>query len=366
MENNINVVPGREWVKGPSHPLGKPKISVDLGYGYVKAVNEYGRKVIFPSVVAADPGGSALSDALGGQQDYTVKVRRDGRETPYLVGEAAVAAAWGSRAWEENQAIHENTGILLATAVALLEPAGPVCLAVGLPLMTYGSQRQSLIEFLRGFSADTQVGGGRWFKIAFDPEIFVFPQGGGALYHSALHLDGSLRDASLLSASAVGVVDVGYRTTDYLVMRKGPRGLAVRPELSDSFDLGYSWVYQQIRQALRARTGRSLDLQRIEESITRNDGLMTYKGEPIDLQPLEEDANTQLASMLVGRLKSVWGENLDLVNHLIVAGGGGAKIYPHFKRLCGFATLAPDPVFANATGYLAARNMALQARSHAR
>lgn len=360
MENNNATGPGREWVKGPGQPLGKPKIAVDLGYGYVKAVNEYGRKIIFPSVVATDPGGGAIADALGGRQDYAVKVRRDGRETSYLVGEAAVAAAWGSRAWEENQALHENTGILLATAVALLEPAGPVRLAVGLPLMTYGSQKRNLIEFLRGFSTEVLVNGGRWFKVEFDPEIFVFPQGGGALYHSALNLDGSLRDASLLSGNAVGVVDVGYRTTDYLVMRKGPRGLSVRPELSDSFDLGYSWVYQQMRQVLRTRIGRSLDLQRIEESVTRNDGLMTYKGEPIDLEPLEEEANTRLASLLAGRLKSVWGENLELVNHLIVAGGGGAKIFPHLQKLCGFATLAPDPVFANAMGYLAVWNMGLR------
>ncbi|MHB8927062.1 MAG: ParM/StbA family protein, partial [Bacillota bacterium] len=126
------------------------RVAVDLGYGFVKAVSENGKRVMFPSVVAPDPGGKELAEALGSKPDYAVTVEHGGRAARYLVGESAATVRNGVRAWEGDQTEHHNTAILYATAIALLNVGpGPVDLACGLPLTAYGSQRGGLASFLQ-------------------------------------------------------------------------------------------------------------------------------------------------------------------------------------------------------------------------
>ena len=67
-------------------------LSVDVGYGYTKAVAASGRRAIFPSVVAPDSGDVlGLGGVFGGQAPgHRVRVRLvAGEARSYLVGEAA-------------------------------------------------------------------------------------------------------------------------------------------------------------------------------------------------------------------------------------------------------------------------------------
>ncbi|MEM3434107.1 MAG: ParM/StbA family protein [Candidatus Methanomethyliaceae archaeon] len=329
------------------------KIAVDLGYGYTKAVNEMGQKIIFPSVVARKQGSNSLGNALGeGLIEYVVGLKEGGLEEEFLVGEAAVSSVGAVRAWEEDPSQHKNTKVLLSAAARLLNPlGGTLDIAVGLPIMTYGSQKTTLQEFLRRFEGEIRIADGEYRRIRFN-NVWVFPQAGGAFYYALLGPNGNLKDRNLLTGS-VGVLDVGYRTTDYLLLENTSRGLIVREDMSGSIDLGYNWVYQEVSKQLEGRIGQALDIQRVENILERRDGVVMFRGKPIDLTVDAEIAAGDLAQALMGKLKRIWNEELNTLTSFIVAGGGGQRLFPHIQKVNEGARLVSDPIFANAFGYLA-------------
>lgn len=329
------------------------RVSVDLGYGFVKAVSENGKRVMFPSVVAPGPTGTAVAEALGSKADYTVSIEKAGKASQYLVGDAAAAVRNGVRAWEGDHTEHHNAVVLYATALALLG-AGPepVELACGLPLSVFGTQRETLSRFLEGLTVKVRINGNepRFVTVG---TVFVFPQAVGAYSHATRVFTPINGQRSLLTGT-VGIVDIGYRTTDYFVVQKTPRGLMYRDDLSGSMDAGHSRVFQDVKRALDARAGWTISVQTVERLITYEGAVAMIKGKPYDLQPDLEEAEAHFADTVLSHLKAQWGQELDLLTGLVIAGGGGNRIFKHFQTLYPEAVLVPDPVYANAIGYLAA------------
>ena len=117
------------------------KIGLDLGYGYVKGVNEAGKTVLFPSLV-----GNAYQRNLIGLFGQNLNnlienmhvVLRNGKEEQeeYFIGDLARREGRNvSYAFDENKINHPNTKAVLASASALLFPSNdePVHIVSGLP-----------------------------------------------------------------------------------------------------------------------------------------------------------------------------------------------------------------------------------------
>lgn len=322
------------------------RLAVDLGYGYVKAMTPTGR-VVFPSVVAPAGASTGLRDVFGAKTpEYELSLHRDGRTERYLVGTAALSEPGAVRAWE-TEAAAGNIAPLLATAVAALWAPAPLYLAVGLPLLHYAKQRVSLQQALEQLDMDAALGDGQVVRIT-RPRVTVLPQA-AAGYYAALER-GLLKDIN----GMVGIIDVGYRTTDYLVVGRDPRGgLEIRERLAGTLDLGISQVTGAIQEAVQARIGRAVDRLRIESALER-DGILPYRGTPIDLAVYREEARRAVADAITAKLKADWGEDLDFLAAVLVMGGGGADLFPMLKGLHPNMILLDEPQWANARGYLLA------------
>lgn len=334
------------------------RVAVDIGYGYVKAVSEYGRRVVFPSVVAVDPG-RLLFGLAGGALDevgYVVRYKETGsdRIVDCAVGEAGLACGNAVRAWEmDDQIFHENSRVLLCTAVALLTLPGTVCrLAVGLPLKVYAGLNAERRERLNRLGAYVDVQGADPRQVVFEPPVRVFPQAGGAYLHALLNEHGLVRNAALLRAS-VGVIDVGYRTTDLLLLsRTGGRTAVVRADRTGTVDCGVGGVYEHVWRSLEAELGRPVDLLRVEKAFVWNKGILTYRGWEIDLSPRAEEGRRLLAREIGAAVKRLWGEDLDFAERVLVTGGGGQDLFPYLREYVPGAVCGEDSLFANALGYL--------------
>src|SRR5690348_16085982 len=93
-------------------------VSVDLGYGWVKAVREDGRRLAFPSVVAPAPRSLGFSGAGSSNAGrYRLTVGGD----PFLLGEAAMASG-GTRGLAEVASERPGIRALLFGALALTCP----------------------------------------------------------------------------------------------------------------------------------------------------------------------------------------------------------------------------------------------------
>ncbi len=334
------------------------RVAIDVGYGFTKALFDQGGRQVFPSVVTPERGTGDLAAALGGTaQRHRLSVQI-GSELPqgYLIGSAALAAG-GTRTWAVDGSGRDDYPLLVLAALASVGVAGPVALGLGLPLSVYlkRNERRALRDRVTGLAARVSWGGGDARPVAVS-SVKVLPQAAGA-YYQALAQDGPR-----LAGQMVGIVDIGYHTTDYMLMSPGDGGMSVPDEArSDSLDAGMSQVIDAVRGYVSAQTGVAFSPpEGMVETTLGNGGRLTVRGRELDLRPAYDAALRDLASRIEAEMQRAWGDRIDYLAAVLVAGGGGAALAPHLK-LPGLRVLA-DPVFANAAGFLA---MLSSASAHA-
>ncbi|MDI6825389.1 MAG: ParM/StbA family protein [Bacillota bacterium] len=333
------------------------RLGIDVGYGFVKGASSAGGRVVFPSVVAKllDSRRLDLPWVSGQEPRYEVEIEPEGgRAARYAVGDAAYDREGAVRAWRlRGQAEHENTRALLFAAAAALDAGPSDELGLGVPLEVYvGGGAEEWLRVFSGARARVRLGAGPVREVGFS-RVIVLPQAAGAYFHAALSLDGLGRD---LLRQNVGVVDVGYRTTDLLLMWRYPGMRVSQPDasLSTTLDRGVSWVYERVWAAVQGRLGRPVDPLVVESGFLYGDGVLRYAGEVFDLEGEAAGYCEQFAREIADQVRKRWGDRLERLDVLLVSGGGGGWLYPYLSDLFPGARLAPDALYANALGYQAA------------
>jgi len=334
------------------------RISVDIGFGYTKAVNEKGKSVFFPSVVAPLYA-STTGGALGyGNDDYIVRMN----DKDYYVGDAAMTAG-GDRQWEEEAAENANLNILVGTAVhVLMSKDEEIDLVVGLPMSFYTSQRKAIKETLLSLKTDITIGG-KTKHVQFS-SVFVFPQSAGVYYHAIHNIDGSIKDMNLFNKQ-VGVIDCGNRTVDLLYMARGRKGLMPREELSGSEDLGMYEAHKIVQHKARALINGNADLIEIEKSLLWFNGDLDFKGQTYNLRKIQKETYAEHAQKIVAWVKQKWGDDINTLHSVIIGGGGGEALFSHFEDQFPSIIKVEKPILSNAYGYLAAQALAMRAKQEA-
>lgn len=338
------------------------RISVDIGYGFTKAVNEEGKEVSYPSVVGRKFE-SSLGGVLGGNhEDYEVKLKYKDEdvEQSFYVGDAAMSAG-GSRTWEEEAAKNRNLFVLVSTAISLLKTDDePVDLAVGLPMSFFNTQRKAIKEALENLEAVCEVSGvENEFQIR---SVFVFPQSAG-IYYSALHdINGGIKNINLIN-KPVAIIDVGYRTVDILYMARSKKGLMPREDLSGSEDLGMNEAHKIVQMDTSKLIKSNADLIDIEKALLWFNGDFDYKGNTYNLRSTRDQAYENHAQAIMSWVKQKWGDEINMLSAVIIGGGGGDSLFPYFREDIATATKVEQPEFANARGYLAAQALAMSQKA---
>lgn len=265
--------------------------AVDVGYGYVKAAAPHEATARFAAVFAPEPADATWDQTFGAGGLDRMWWQPEGA-TPQLfwIGEAARRRPGAQRPWA--QAATERVGytLLVDAALAAVMPPGTlngtVDLVVGLPLGLFGSQKAAPQQALLGHTATVRRGreGPLALRIA---QVTVLPQAAGAYYAAALAPDAD----PALTREPAGVIDVGYRTTDYFVMEPDGQG-GVRPvrTLSGLLDLGLITVTEAVRQRLEDRTAQLLDPLRVEAALAQDPPALRQQGDIWSLGELQAEA----------------------------------------------------------------------------
>ena len=316
-------------------------LSVDVGYGYVKAVSPTGHRVSWPTTIRRRPAAAGYA-ALGEADGHRVRVLRPGEtaQVEYQVGEA------GRRAWAADAADRAGYDVQVLAAARLLG-AGDVDLLLGLPLAlwTQPPQRKALREALEGLDARVGVDRNPDAEVALR-SVRVLPQGAGAFQWA-------LRQDHTLAHRPVGLIDVGYRTTDYLVMRRGDAGLMPDESACGSADVGAGQVYERVRTALTDEFGVLIPEGAVEDAIAHYAGQMFLQGREVDAAVRVRDAMGVLAAEVTEEIRRAWGDRLPLLGAVLLSGGGGDAVAPFLSDLHPLIRPMPDAMWANALGFLA-------------
>ncbi|NSW83989.1 MAG: ParM/StbA family protein [Syntrophothermus sp.] len=314
------------------------KLAVDIGYGYTKAVTEDLKKISFPSLIA--PAASVVSETLGRSFKHRVKIKNPYMDVERLVGEAAVQSQAACRLASQEK-LAETHDVLLLTAV-YLAGEGTLELAVGLPLAYYSRQKDALKRRLQCLTSWVSVDDGPYRHIRFE-DVEVYPQGVGAI---AVVED--------LPDSLIGLIDIGTFTTDYFLLEvQGGIPYPV-PESCGSLEGGLQLALNALAEDFQRQTGAPLPPRMQNEALKRaQEGKpVVHWGRQVDLTRALKAALRDTADSIASHIQSAFGDRLPFLEKTYLAGGGSLLLLDYLKERYPLVEPLPDPVFANALGYL--------------
>ena len=327
------------------------KIGLDLGYGYTKGVNEAGKEVLIPSLVC-DGYNRPLAGLFGGGQgalkDNLHLVVSDGLSFELFVGDLARREGRNiSFAFDENKITHQTTRGLLAAAGYLLFPENivPVHVVTGLPLEQYIHRKDEFKQMLSKFNVSIRHKDSQESKRISFAKATVFPQAAGAVYHAVW----DERSKYLTKGSYLGLVDIGFKTTDFITFLMEDR-LVLREDLSGTINAGISVIQAMADKLFTAKTGSKLDVPELMRLV--DSGRLMFKGNELDFSSELEDAKWELSKNIKDRLKAVWGNKLNFFNNVFLAGGGAVTLEHILTDLHPNTITIKSPQFANAKGFL--------------
>jgi plasmid segregation protein ParM len=173
----------------------------------------------------------------------------------------------------------------------------------------------------------------------------VIPQPFGALLAATLDGKGRIVDREL-ATGAVGVIDVGGKTTNLLSVNR----LSEIGRETASVNVGAWEAVRGLREFLNLRypgLDELRDHQIIDAVIARQ---VKYYGEPVDLAGAIDDVLEPLADQVLAEASQLWngGATLDAI---LVGGGGAHLLGPYVCHHFRHARVVEDPVYANAVGF---------------
>lgn len=313
-------------------------VAIDAGHGYVKALSSRGGRAIFPALVHPAPATVNLG-AFGSSAITRID------DQAFLVGDAA--RRLGSPLWSRDKAVDDDTLRLILVGAAELGANGPVRLATGLPLAWFGDQQLSFKTSLRGFGGTVTRPDGTQARIWFE-SVLVLPQGVAAA--------GPLLDDTQYEPGPYLIVDVGYRTTDFIIVAKEADGrLAFDPVAAGSLELGMHHVDAALAEQLSTDHRTVFTAAQVADVET-----VVVRGQRLSVSADRARHETRVARAIVKGLLERLDTQMDQVLGMVAVGGGSGAIA---RTIPGVITPI-NPQWANVRGYLAALEDVAQRRSN--
>ena len=302
-------------------------VGLDIGFGYTKASNGK-RSMIFKSVYGEASELQFKEQLLSGsEQEDHLEIEIDG--VSYFAGELAERQSTERfHTLDQAQFVTDFTKILALVPLSrMVSRQEPVKLVAGLPVSYYRKHKQQIVDILKGQHEVTVVDQNqeKTPTVIRVSSVRVVPQPFGAVMNMMLNDIGEVRDRRFLEEK-IGVIDVGFRTTDFTIADKtrySERG-------SRTLDMGISKAFNSIATKLQESSGIQVELFRLFDAVEA--GSIKIHGKKYDLTLITEHAFSQLASRIAGEANRVWVNDWD-IDKVMITGGGGQVLASHLEKL---------------------------------
>jgi plasmid segregation protein ParM len=313
-------------------------IGIDIGFGFTKATN--GKEtIIFKSIFGdaseiqfwADFGDSSPTDHI--------HVAIDGKS--YFVGDLAEQqSSVLNFTLDQERLISDYVRILALTVTGLFfnnnTPINvPINVVSGLPIGYFKQNHERFNEILTGHHSVTyhSHNGEKSTREIYINKVRMLPQPLGSI---------------LNNLQKVGVVDIGFRTTDFTVLdhlRYIDRG-------SRTIDTGISKGFSVISNKLREKCGVGVELYRLYKAA--EEGTIKMRGHGFSFEKIRDQVYSQLAATIANDLDRLWADDWD-IDTIILTGGGCRELAKYLQPLITGnvmpVDLETDPRLNNVLGY---------------
>ncbi|MGD8242545.1 MAG: ParM/StbA family protein, partial [Desulfobacterales bacterium] len=183
-------------------------------------------------------------------------------------------------------------------------------------------------------------------KIQID-RVQLLPQPMGSLLNLLMNDSGKIVDTDL-ARQKTGIVDIGFRTTDYTVIDR----LRYVERSSRTMDTGISKAYTVIANKLRENSGVNVELYRLYRAVQK--GTIKMRGQGFNFAKIRDQIYAQLAATVAGDLDRIWAGDWD-IDTILLTGGGCQELIAHLQPLITGNLRTPsnqtDPRLTNVMGY---------------
>jgi plasmid segregation protein ParM len=320
-------------------------IAIDLGFGFVKATDGES-DFIFPSVVGAAQEltyRSELTTYVESIENLAVTI--DGKR--YFVGDLAIRQSEIlSRSMSDNHAQEKNTKVLFLTILALFVQVEheEFNVVTGLPPGYYLANKDLLFDLIKGtHTVYLNIDGTDQKKVIVVNKVKTIPQPLGTLFGKIFDEKGVIKDKEL-ARSKVGIIDIGFRTTDFAVVDK----LEYIDRLSYTKTTAMSNVYAIISEYLHNKFRIYKEDYDLEDIVQR--AQIKVDGDIYTLEQIKTEAYGELTAKILTEMNSIWDKRM--LDVILISGGGGSALAEFLIPELKIASLVEDSQTANVHGYL--------------
>jgi plasmid segregation protein ParM len=234
--------------------------------------------------------------------------------------------------------------LLTALALFVQGDSEEFNVVTGLPPSYYLAFKDELAEMVKGnHSIIINTDGTDRKKTIVVDKVKIIPQPLGTLFQKLFNQSGVLEDKDM-ARSRIGIIDVGFRTTDFAVADK----LEYIDKMSYSTATGMSNAYGLVSEHLRNQFRIYKENFELDEII--QEAKIKIAGKVHDLTQVKKEAFEQVAAKILTEMNSIWDRReLDLI---FVSGGGGKALADYLLPELETAVLIEDSQIANVHGYL--------------
>jgi len=328
-------------------------IGIDVGFGFTKATDG-NDTVVFKSIYGEATEIQFWVDFQNRNLTEYFHVTMDGKS--YFVGDLAEQQSdVVSFTLDQDRMIADFVRLFALTVAGLFlkndqSSEAPLNVVSGLPVGFYKQYHDRFRDALKGRHTITyhSPDGNRMTKKFVIENVQMLPQPMGSVLNLLMNEAGQITDTEL-AKQKIGVVDIGFRTTDYTIIDR----LRYVERSSRTMDSGISRAYAVIANKLRENSGVNVELYRLFDAVRK--GTIKMRGQGFNFAKIRDQIYAQLATTIAGDMDRLWASDWD-IDTIVLTGGGCQDMAAHLQPLItGNIRTAPnknDPRLSNVEGYL--------------
>lgn len=302
-------------------------IGVDVGFGFTKAYNGRG-SVIFKSVLG-ESSEIQFHSNLKDDKDPAKNLHVTIDDKTFFIGEfAETQSSVRLFTLDQNKLLADFAKVLALTAIGMCsnDELQTVNVVSGLPVGFLKRDHQRLIELLKGKHRVVfhTKDGTRVTKKINIPRVKMMPQPLGSVFNLLMDDYGKIVDQNLVNKK-IGVVDIGFRTTDYSVFDK----LQYIERGSGTMDTGLSKSLNIIAGKLKKESGINIELYRLHDVPKK--GALFIKGKEYNITNLKQKVYEHAATSIVADMNRLWVDDWD-IEDILITGGGSRELIDYLSQ----------------------------------
>ena len=329
-------------------------LGIDIGFGFTKATNGKDT-LIFKSIFGEDADIQFWADFGKDTPTDHIHVTIDGKS--YFIGDLAEQQSSVLHfTLDQEKLITDFVKILSLTVAGMFidDQGGPINVPInlvsGLPIGFFKQNHERFHELLTGHHRITfhAHDGQETTKELYINKVRMLPQPLGSVLNLLMDDTGKITNRTLASQK-VGVVDIGFRTTDFTILDR----LRYIDRGSRTMETGISKAFSVIANKLREKCGINVELYRLYNAAEA--GSIKMRGHGFNFIKIRDQVYSQLATSIANDIDRLWADDWD-IDAIILTGGGCRDLIQYLQpNITG--NIIPvdfnvDPRLNNVLGYL--------------